>query len=462
MLFKEKASYGIGAVGKDLVYMLVSSYILYYYESVLGVDAVFVGTVLMAARVFDAFNDPFMGIIVAKTRSRFGKFRPWILAGTVLNAVVLYGLFAFPEGMGNDSAKLWLVVVYILWGVTYTIMDIPYWSMIPAITTVGKERENVSSLAKSCAGIGSAIPTVLTMIVVPILGGGSAMANYRVGFKYWALIVAVFFVISEVICVLNVKEKNSDSIQVENKSVKEMFKSLFANDQAMVVVITIVLVNTALYLTSNLVIYYFQYDIGDQEAAYSLFSAFGGAAQILAMVLFPLFRKKLNKRNVFKLAAIGEIAGYILLLAIAFTGITSKSVSANGWMILFVPGFMIFFGSGLLNVLITIFLSDTIDYGQMKNNRRDESVIFSMQTFVVKLASGVAVFFAGTAIKLVGLKTGAGFGPAEQTFAALLKLRVVMTVIPIVGLIAAIVIFLRKYKLDEAMMEKVVKANEKL
>lgn len=278
-------------------------------------------------------------------------------------------------------------------------MDIPYWSMIPAITTVGKERENVSSLAKSCAGIGSAIPTVFTMIVVPILGGGSAMANYRVGFKYWALIVAI---------------------------------------------------------------YYFQYDIGDQEAAYSLFSAFGGAAQILAMVLFPLFRKKLNKRNVFKLAAIGEIAGYILLLAIAFTGITSKSVSANGWMILFVPGFMIFFGSGLLNVLITIFLSDTIDYGQMKNNRRDESVIFSMQTFVVKLASGVAVFFAGTAIKLVGLKTGAGFGPAEQTFAALLKLRVVMTVIPIVGLVAAIVIFLRKYKLDEAMMEKVVKANEKL
>lgn len=450
---REKVSYGIGAVGKDLVYMLVSSYILYYYQSVLGVNAAFVGTVLMAARVFDAFNDPFMGILVAKTKSRWGRFRPWIFAGTVLNAVVLYGLFAVPEGMAIGGARVWLAVFYILWGVTYTFMDIPYWSMIPAITESGKERENMSSMARSCAGVGSAIPTVLTMIIVPFLGGGSAMANYRIGFKYWALIVAVFFIISETICVISVKEKKT--ADMESHGVGEMFKSLFSNDQAMIVVITIVLVNTALYLTSNLVIYYFAYDIGNQEAAYSLFSAFGGASQILAMMLFPLFRKKLSKKNVFKMAAIGEIAGYLMLLAIAFTGITSKASSANGWMVLFAPGFLIFFGSGLLNVLITIFLSDTIDYGQLKNHRRDESVIFSMQTFVVKLASGFAVFFAGIAIDLVGLKTGDGFGPADQTFEALTKLRFVMTVLPIIGLVIAIILFMKKYQLDEKRMEEI-------
>ena len=86
-------------------------------------------------------------------------------------------------------------------------MDIPFWSMIPAITEPGRERENVSSMARSCSGVGDAIPTVLTMIVVPILGAGSAMANYKVGFRYWALIIAVVFVISEIICVMNVKEK---------------------------------------------------------------------------------------------------------------------------------------------------------------------------------------------------------------------------------------------------------------
>ena len=158
---KTKIAYGVGAVGKDMVYMLVASYILYYYNSVLGVSSVFIGTVLMAARVFDAFNDPIMGIVVAKTRSRWGRFRPWIFSGTVLNAVVLYAMFAVPESMGAGGMKVFLTVTYFLWGITYTLMDIPYWSMIPAITEPGKERENLSALARSCAGVGSAIPTVL-------------------------------------------------------------------------------------------------------------------------------------------------------------------------------------------------------------------------------------------------------------------------------------------------------------
>ena len=99
---KQKAAFGIGAVGKDMVYALSASYVMYYYQDVLGLPATFVGLILMIARVFDAFNDPFMGVLVAKTRTRWGRFRPWILSGTVLNAVVLYALFAAPvlEGAG--------------------------------------------------------------------------------------------------------------------------------------------------------------------------------------------------------------------------------------------------------------------------------------------------------------------------------------------------------------------------
>ena len=299
---KTKIAYGVGAVGKDMVYMLVASYILYYYNSVLGVSSVFIGTVLMVARVFDAFNDPIMGIVVAKTRSRWGRFRPWIFSGTVLNAVVLYAMFAVPESMGAGGMKVFLTVTYFLWGITYTLMDIPYWSMIPAITEPGKERENLSALARSCAGVGSAIPTVLTMIVVPAISGAALAADklkitdYRIGFKWWALLVAVVFVISEAICVANVKERG-DTV-VESHGIGEMFHSLVTNDQALAVVITIVLVNSALYITSNLLIYFFTYDIGS-ESGYALFSAFGGGAQILAMMLFPLFRKKMSKRKLF-------------------------------------------------------------------------------------------------------------------------------------------------------------------
>ena len=133
LTLKQKTAFGIGAVGKDMVYALSASYVMYYYQDVLGLSASFVGLVLMAARFFDAFNDPFMGVLVAKTRTRWGRFRPWIFSGTLLNALVLYALFAAPV-MDEAALMVYFSVVYILWGVTYTMMDIPYWSMIPAVT----------------------------------------------------------------------------------------------------------------------------------------------------------------------------------------------------------------------------------------------------------------------------------------------------------------------------------------
>ena len=440
---KQKVSYGIGAVGKDMVYMFVSSYLLYYYNTVLGLSATFIGVVLMAARVFDAFNDPFMGIIVAKTKTRWGKFRPWIFSGTVLNAVVLFALFAVPTGSSNSMMKVYLTILYFAWGITYTLMDIPYWSMIPAITEVGKDRENLSALARSCAGVGSAVPTVLTMIIVPALGGGAAALNYQIGFKWWALMIAVFFVISETICVRNVSERVTAN--VETHGVKDMFKALFSNDQAVTVVITIILVNTALYITSNLLIYYFTYDIGN-VTAYSVFSAFGGAAQILAMMFFPVFRRKFSKIHLFFLAVVCEIGGYALILVMAFTGLTKGA----GWMLLFVPGLLVFAGSGMLNVLVTIFLSDSIDYGEVKNATRDESVIFSMQTFVVKLASGLAVLVAGAGVDLVKLDINAG---VNQSAGTLNGLRLIMTIGPVVLLFVGLFFFQKRYKLDEETLK---------
>ena len=145
----EKLAYGLGAVGKDMVYMLSASYISIYFLDVMGISAVAIGILLMAARVFDAFNDPIMGVLVAKTKTRFGKFRPWLFIGTVTNAVVLYLMFSIPPSLDGAGLVAYASVTYILWGVTYTMMDIPYWSMVPAFTESGKEREGLSAFARS-------------------------------------------------------------------------------------------------------------------------------------------------------------------------------------------------------------------------------------------------------------------------------------------------------------------------
>lgn len=452
---KEKVSYGLGAVGKDMVYMLSASYVLYYYQDVLGVSAIAMGVILLAARVFDAFNDPVMGIIVAKTKTKWGKFRPWLLIGTLLNAVVLYFMFASPPALEGNGLVAYAAIAYILWGVTYTMMDIPYWSMIPAFTEGGAERESLSTLARSCAGVGSAIVTIITMPCVYSFGQG----DERTGFRWFGLLVATVFVVTIVITCANIKEKST--VDMDSPSVGQMFKALLANDQAMAIVITIVLINCAIYITSNLVIYFFKYDFGGEGwyNSYTLFNTFGGAIQILSMMLlFPLLRKFLSAMRVFYVSFSMAIMGYVALLVLAFTNMSSV-------FLLFIPGFFIFAANGMLSVLTTVFLANTVDYGELKNNRRDESVIFSMQTFVVKLASGVAALIASICLSVFNLSDDTSNTAAMVEAVAnssVVGLRMTMTVIPIVGLLAAVFIFHKKYILNEEKVNEIVaRINEK-
>ena len=344
---KEKVAYGLGAVGKDMVYMLSASYILYYYQDILGVNALVMGAILLAARIFDAFNDPIMGVIVAKTKTKWGKFRPWLFIGTLINAIILYLMFAVPPTIDGKGLVAYAAVAYIMWGVTYTMMDIPYWSMIPAFTEGGKEREGLSTLARSCAGVGSALITIITMKSVATLGAG----DERVGFKWFALIIAVAFVLFVTITCIFIKEKST--VDMETPSVGDMFRSLAHNDQAMTAVITIVLINASLYITSNLLIYFFKYDIGGETwyDSYTLFNTFGGGMQILSMMIaFPLFRKFMSAIKVFYTSLVMAVAGYLVLLVQMIAGV--KSV-----YMYFIPAFFVFMAFGMLTVLTTVFLA---------------------------------------------------------------------------------------------------------
>ena len=588
---REKFAYGIGAVGKDMVYMLSASYVLYYFQDIMGVSTIAMGIILLVARIFDAFNDPIMGVIVAKTKTRWGKFRPWLLIGTITNAVVLIVMFAAPPSLDGKGLVAYAAITYILWGITYTMMDIPYWSMVPAFTDSGKERENLSALARSCAGVGSALVTIVTVMSVAAIGSvfstsntsnefhtftsstiefrafvieldedqnptsnvlefephasdvkvdvtgtkkifrdklvftndntdyeftvngvmpetskiefvmdgvessEAALAMYvdkdayeelaakgtgwlkadvtmkstieveRLGFKYFTVIIGVLFVIFIAITCLFIKEKSS--VDMKTASLKQMFKALIQNDQAMTIVITIVLVNTAVYITSNLLIYFFKYDLAGSnwQGNYTLFNTFSGGMQILAMMLFfPLLRKAFNTLKIFYVCIFSAVVGYLILLGLSLMG--TKNVFA-----FFVPGFFIMSAVGILNVIVTIFLANTVDYGEFKNGRRDESVIFSMQTFVVKLASGVAALVASICLAVFNIQENSD---VELTFDSLIQkiediknnvvvtidsgavigLRMVMTLTPIFVLAIAVFVFKKRYTLsDERLAE---------
>jgi melibiose permease len=341
------------------------------------------------------------------------------------------------------------------------MMDIPYWSMIPAFTEGGKEREGLTTLARSCAGVGSAIITIITVMSVSALGkmfgpaGISDREIERIGFSYFTIAVAVLFVLFTVICCINVKEKSTTDMK--SASIGEMFKALIQNDQAMAVTVAIVIVNCSIYITSNLVIYFFKYDFGGVawRNDYTLFSTFGGGIQILAMMLlYPFLRKFFTSIQIYYVSLGMAIAGYISLLALA-------STSMSNVYLLFVPGFFIFGANGMLAVITTVFLANTVDYGDLKNNRRDESVIFSMQTFVVKLASGVSALIAALSLQFLSLSSDTeeavsavdyslGVEPVQK-----MGLRMTMTLIPIAGLIFAIFWFKKKYILNDEKLQEI-------
>lgn len=435
---KEKISYGIGAIGKDMVYAFVAGFLFYYYNTVLKINASFIGVLFMVARILDAFNDPFMGILVEKTHTRWGRFRPWLLIGTVINAVVLYAMYAVPEAITGTNLLIYVSVAYILWGTTYTLMDIPYWSMIPAISTTSKGRETISVIARSCAGIGFAIPTALTMTLVRVLGKD----NERLGFRLLSGIIGIFFILALIITVKNVKEKTS--IGSKTATIKEMFTALLHNDQALVVVVSIVIYNASLYLTQNLAIYFFKYDIGNGEL-FGLFSTVGGAAQILSMMMLPVLRKRFDRSRLF-LGALGTtILGYSFLFILAAVDITNL-------VLLCIAAIIIFIGFGMATVLTTVFLADTVDYGEWKHRERNESVTFSMQTFVVQLASAFSVLITGVGLDLFGFDENMDI----QSEGTLLGIRMLMIIIPIIGLLISIIFFKKKYKLKEELVDRIM------
>ncbi len=382
-----------------------------------------------------------MGIVVAKTNTKYGRFRPWLLIGTILNAVVLYFMFTIPESITGTRLLVLISIIYFLWGMTYTLMDIPYWSILPAITKSGKERESMSVIARSCAGMGFSIPTALTMLMVHILGGG----NERKGFQLFAGLIAIFFVLAILCTVALIKEKPIED--VDAPTIKDILRTLMKNDQALAIVVTIVAFNSSLYLTQNLALYFFKYDIGNAEL-FGVFGTVGGAAQILAMLSLPALRRKYTTHQIFIGAILTAILGYGFLFILGTIGVTNI-------VLLAIAAAIIFVGFGLATVLTTVFLADTVDYGEWKTGQRSESVVFSLQTFVVKLASAISAFIAGVGLDLIGLQEKA----EVQANSTLLGMRILMTFVPILGLIFVLLYFRKKYILTEEKMKSITGQN---
>lgn len=428
---KEKYSYGVGALGKDFAYAIVAYYLMVYFTDVVKLNPAFVGTLFLVARIWDAFNDPAMGMIVDNTRSKYGKFRPWILIGTVLNAGIIYLLFTKPD-LEGAPLYIYFSVMYILWGMTYTIMDIPYWSMIPALTSDMAEREKVSVIPRIFASTAWLLLGTFGVALIPKLGNG----DYVVGYSKLAAIISVIFIVCILITVFNVKEKVE--VKNENKekvNFKQTLTILKKNDQLMAFIVIVLCMNLVMQISGGVALYYFKYVAGD-ENLFSFYSGFSGIAEITGLMLFPVLARKLGRQNVFKMGGILPIIGFTLLFVSGFVAPTNA-------LFIGISGFILKFGGGLLLGSTTVMLADVVDYGEYKLGTRNESIIFSAQTLLVKSASAVSGWLVGVGLSLVGYVPD-----VPQTEATIMGLRFLMIGAPIICAVVMIIAYVSKYKLN--------------
>ena len=216
---REKLGYGVGAIGLDLSYGMFYSYLSIYLTNALGISPAFLLIITPLARIWDGINDPMMGMIVDKTKTNMGKYRPWILMGALLNAVVLCLLFNNPGfAAGSIGLYVYAAVLYVFWGMTNTLADIPFWSMVPSFASEEKDRNLVSTIARAFSGLGQGIISIFTPIAVAALGGvaGSkldAMSSETLGkgFGKWSMIMAVGLVFFASVSVLSTKERRITS-----------------------------------------------------------------------------------------------------------------------------------------------------------------------------------------------------------------------------------------------------------
>ena len=435
---REKYSYGIGAYGKDLACGIVYTFLMIYFTDVVGINPAFVGTLFLMARLWDAINDPIMGMIVDNTRSRFGKFRPWIFIGTILNSVVLFLLFRKPDLEGT-SLYLYYSVMYILWGMTYTIMDIPYWSMIPTLATTKEDREKISVVPRIFASLGGLTVTTFGIALVNKLGNG----NQIKGFEYFALGIVIIFIISTIVTCINVKEKTQVQVNNEKVNIKQAFNILKQNDQLLVFIGIVLAYNLAMQLAGGAAIYYFKYVAG-KESLFSLYSFFK-VAEIGGLMLFPVVTRKIGRQQVFRVATILPMFGLITLFI-------SGLIALQSILFISVSAVLLNLGSGFLLGSTTVMLADIVDYGEYKLGSRNESIIFSAQTLLVKLASALSGWLIGVGLSLIGYVAGA----AVQSNITIIGIRVIMTIIPSIVALVMYVIYKSKYKINGSFHDEIL------
>ncbi len=466
---RTKWSYTIGATGRDMAYALVSMFLLTYIQYTIKLSVAQYGVIsiiVVLCLFWDAFNDPMMGVIVEKCNFKFGKYKPWILLGVLLNSAVIVILFSVrPQGWAFVA---FFGVFYLLWGMTYTMNDIAYWGMMPSLSSDPKERDTLVTLMSIFICIGQFSVAGL----LPTMVAGNAVVAYRTA----AIVISACFIAFQLLTVIGVRERPRQSIESgEALSIKRMFKIFKRNDQLIVIGIASLMFNIANGLLISIGMNFFYFEFGYKEGGnlVFLFTVMYGLGTLLSQCAYPLFMKKLSRMQTLSVMVVLNFIGYLGLYSIGY-------VLPKNTILLNIFGFIIFFAQGVCNLLVIVMLNNTIEYDQYRFNERHESVISSVRSFSAKLASAMnqgiialilitsGIYQLSQNISDLEIEAGKGLITSEEVYvkadgfiasataSQLFVLRTGMISVPIIAMIICFVLIKKKYYIDEKKYSEMV------
>lgn len=428
----EILSFSVAGFGRSMIYTLMSTFLLIFYTDAAKLDPVHAGTIILAARIFDAANDPVMGIIADKTHTKFGKLRPYLLFSPFLILIATAALFYVPKTDSYSVRLAYAAVSYVMWGICFTIQDVPFWGMSAVVSPLENERNKFISTARIFCTVGGIIPT----LVVPMLTHKMAIDK---GYFISGVIFAVAGSMLSLSAFFGTKERVEQ--QKDKVSAGEIVSAFIKNKPLLLLILSSVLGSTMLMAQSSgsYIATYLIKDSGiiPHGTVQTAMTVAIGAGMLLAMVLMPVLSKKLSLKQIYIGAALfGAVAHGIIYLAGYHNFYLLLALLAVAGLPL-----------GIFNVITYAMVADSVDYLEYKTGRRSEGICFASQTFMSKLTAGISTFITGITLKVIGFVQPVNDTPVldqpEKVFSGLFFM---ITVVPLIGLaLCSIPMFFNDY-----------------
>ncbi len=435
-------TFGLGTIGRDMLFSLVSMYLLFYLTDILQLPDYmlwWLTAILLVARIFDAVNDPVMGVFVDNTNSRFGKFKPWIAAGALFTGVFTVMMYT-DLGLNGAPYLIMFTIIYLLWDISFTANDIGYWSMLPSLSMDQKEREKIGAFARICANIGL---FAVVVGIVPVTNAlGAYLGSMQKAYFVFAIIISLIMIGGQCITLFGVREFKGVFKEEEQTTLKGMVTAIFRNDQLLFTAISMALFMIGYSTTTSFGLYFFKYAYGD-ENMYSIFALVLGVSQILALIIFPLFSKKFSRKTLYAAATAFVVVGYVFFF---FSPMDMRFIGTSG--------VLIFLGQAFIQLLMLMFLSDTIEYGQWKLGKRNDSVTLSLQPFINKIGNAIASGIVGATVIISGISQAVS--AADITKEGLIILKTAMLILPLICILFGYLIYKFKYRIDESTYTRIL------